>query len=68
MLFTLDYIFVVPSIVMLGTQILDIKMKSLELIVKSTTQKVVVKYGFGHGYCDLNIMKLDFLSYSLLSL
>ena len=68
MLFTLDFIFMVPSILVLGTQILDIKMRSSKLIVKSTTQKVVIKYGFGHGYCDLKILKLDFLSYSLHSL
>ena len=38
--------FMVPSIVVLGTQILKIKMKSPKIIIKSITQKVMASYSF----------------------
>ena len=53
------------SIVVLGTQILNIKMRSSKLIIKSIAQKVMAKYGFGGKFHHLNILKLDFFPYFL---
>ena len=48
----------VPSIVVLGTQIWNIKMRSLEYINKSITQKVMTTFGFGHRFVDLKYFKV----------
>ena len=43
----------VPSIVVLGTQIMNNKMRSSKLIIKSTTQKVMAKSSFGRRLHNL---------------
>ena len=43
----------VPSIVGLGTQIQNIRMRSSKPIINSTSQKVMAKFGFGHRFHDL---------------
>ena len=42
-----------PSIVVLGTQIKNIKMKSSKFTTKSTSQKVMAKSSFGRRFHDL---------------
>ena len=42
-----------PSIVVLGTQTSNIKMRSSKLIVKSIAQKVMARFGFGRTFHDL---------------
>ena len=53
------------SIVVLGTQIYNIKMRSLKIIIKSIAQKVMVEFGFGCRF--RNVLKLGFFSHSLTS-
>ena len=41
------------SVVVLGAQIKNIKMKSSKLIIKSIAQKVMTKFGFGYRFHNL---------------
>jgi hypothetical protein len=43
----------VPFIVVLGTQILNIRLRSSKLIMKNIAQKVVATFGFGRRFHDL---------------
>ena len=44
------------------------KMRSLKLIIKSTTQKVMDKFGLGVDFMTLNMYKLGIFSYYFNSL
>ena len=59
-----------PSIVVLGTQIYNMKMKSSKLVIKSIiAEKVMAKFGFGRRFHDLKYFEVEFyFSYSLNSL
>jgi hypothetical protein len=47
-----------PSRVVLGTQIENIKMRSSKLIIKCLAQKEMTIFGFGHRYHDLEYFEL----------
>ena len=51
----------VPFVVLLCTQIYSIKMRSSKLIIKGTTQKIMVKFGFGCRFHGLKQFKVDFI-------
>ena len=48
------------SIVVLNTQMYNIKFKSSILSIKSDAQKQMIEYGFGRSFMTLTILKLDF--------
>ena len=50
-----------PFIVVLGTQIQIMKMRSPKLIIKNTTQKVMAKSGFGRNFHDLKYFEVGFV-------
>ena len=54
-----------PSLVVLGTQIENIKMRSSRLIIKCLAQKEISIFGIGHRFHDLEYFELGFFSYSL---
>ena len=58
MLFELINFFMVPSIVVLGTQILNINMRSSKLIIKSSAQKVMAKFSFRCRFHDLTYFEV----------
>ena len=60
LLFKLDFSFIVPSSVVLGAQIWNIKLRSSKLIIKSTTQKVIPKLGSGHRFHDLKYFEIGY--------
>ena len=47
-----------PFIVVLGTQVLNIKVRSSKFIMKCIAQKVMA-LDIGHKFHDLNILKVD---------
>ena len=49
-----------PSIVVLGNQILNIKMSSLKLIIESIGQKVMTKSSFEHRFHNLKYFEVGF--------
>ena len=49
-----------PFILVLGTEIQNIKIWSIKLIIKSIAQKVMAKYGFGRRFHDLEYFKVTF--------
>ena len=51
--FKLEFLFMVISIVVLGIQIWNIKMRALRLIIKSDARKVMANSGFGCRFHDL---------------
>ena len=53
-----------PFIVVLGTQIYIIKIRSLKLISKDIAQKVKTKFGYYVDFMTLNILKLEFFHIS----
>ena len=62
-------IFTLLFIVVLGTHMKNIKMRSSKLFFKSTVQKVMAKTGCGHKFHDLKYFDVGlFFSYSLNSL
>ena len=50
-----------PSVVVLGTQIRNIKMRSSKLIIKSIAQNVMAKFGFGQRFHNLKCFEVGFL-------
>ena len=58
MLIKLDFFSMVPSIVVLGTQIHNIKQISSKDIIKSIAQKVMAKYDFGSRFHDLKYFEV----------
>jgi hypothetical protein len=47
-------------IVVLGTRILNIQKRYSKLIIKCIAQKIMLKFGFGRKFHDLQFLKLDF--------
>jgi len=56
----------VPSNIVLGTQIKNIKMRSSKLFIKSTSQKVMANVVLDVDFMILNILKLDFILFNVL--
>ena len=56
-LFELEF-FMMTSIVVLNTQMQNIKLKCSKLIIKSNAQKKMIKYGLGDRYHDLEYFKV----------
>ena len=54
--------FTMPSIVVLYTQIQNMKTISSNLIIQSTTQKVIANFGFGRKSQDLKYFEVGFFS------
>ena len=48
----------VPSIVVLSTQMRNIKMRSSKHIIKSIAQKVMANFGLGHRFHDLQYFEV----------
>ena len=55
-------------VVVLDTQIYNIKMKSSILIIENDALKVMARYSLDVDFTTLNILKLDFFPWSLNSL
>ena len=60
MSFKLDFFFMVPSIVVLGTRIQNIEMRSSKNIIKNIDQKVMTKFGFECKFHDLEYFEVGF--------
>ena len=50
-----------PSVVVLGTQLHNIKMRSSKLIIKSATQKIMAKSGFRLRFHNLKCFEVGFI-------
>ena len=48
-------------IVVLSTQIHNIKMRFSKLIIKSDAHKILTKFGFGHRFHDLKYFEVGFV-------
>ena len=49
-----------PSIVVLGIQMYNVKMRSSKAIIKSNAEEVMAKYGFGRRFHELKYFKVTF--------
>ena len=56
----------VPSIVVLGTQIQNIKMRFTKLIIKSIAQRVMANSSFVRRFHDLKYLEVGIFSFILL--